>query len=91
MTCKDCIHYNACSSWCSTLERDESYKYCNNFKSTNDYAEVKHGYWMSYPSDAYMKCSVCGIEYLKLQMPKIVGYCPNPNCGTKMNGERSVE
>ena len=90
MTCKDCIHYNICSLWSTTdLEKDESYKYCyNNFKSIDDFVEVKHGYWMDYPSDAYVKCSVCGMEYLKSQMPKIVGYCPNPNCGARMDGER---
>jgi hypothetical protein len=54
---------------------------------TADVVEVKHGYWMDYPSDTYMKCSVCGREYLKSQMPKIVGYCPNPECGARMNGE----
>lgn len=53
-----------------------------------DVEEVKHGEWIEYPSDAYMKCYVCGIEYLKSGMPRIVGYCPNPNCGAKMDGER---
>ena len=51
-----------------------------------DVEEVRYGEWLSYPSDAYMKCSVCGMEYPKSRMPDVVGYCPNPNCGAKMNG-----
>jgi hypothetical protein len=61
--------------------------FCGKFKNKADYVKVKYGYWMDYPSDAYMKCSVCGREYLKSQMPKIVGYCPNPECGARMDGE----
>lgn len=53
---------------------------------TADVVEVQHGEWIKYPSDAYMKCSVCGMEYPKERMPNIVGYCPNPNCGAKMDG-----
>lgn len=53
---------------------------------TADVEEVRHGEWIKYPSDAYMKCSVCGMEYPKEKMPNIVGYCPNPNCGAKMDG-----
>lgn len=53
---------------------------------TADVVEVRHGEWIKYPSDAYMKCSVCGMEYPKEKMPNIVGYCPNPNCGAKMDG-----
>jgi hypothetical protein len=56
---------------------------------TVDVVEVKHGEWIKYPSDAYMKCSVCGMEYAKEKMPNIVGYCPNPNCGAKMDGGKA--
>ena len=52
-----------------------------------DVVPVRHGEWLPYPSDAYMKCSVCGMEYHKSRMPDVVGYCPNPNCGAKMDGE----
>ena len=48
---------------------------------------VPHGKWLAYPSDFYMKCSVCGMEYHKSRMPDVVGYCPNPNCGAKMDGK----
>lgn len=84
MTCKDCIHYNICSLWCSTLERDESYNYCNNFKSTDDYVAVKHGYWITlYQSDrgnSIYQCSNC--QRLEFRASE---YCPN--CGAKMDGE----
>lgn len=52
-----------------------------------DVVEVRHGEWLPYPSDAYMKCSICGMEYHKSRMPDVVGYCPNPNCGAKMDGK----
>ena len=42
------------------------------------------GRWEAYPSDAYMRCSVCKREYLKAKMPDEVGYCPNPHCGADM-------
>lgn len=47
-----------------------------------DVEKIKYGEWLSYPSDAYVKCSVCRMEYLKSQMPKVVDYCPH--CGSKM-------
>ena len=56
-----------------------------------DVVEVRHGEWLPYPSDAYMKCSVCGMEYHKSRMPDVVGYCPNPNCGAKMDGKGEGE
>ena len=34
---------------------------------------VRHGRWEAYPDDAHMKCSACGMEYLKENMPKVVG------------------
>ena len=54
-----------------------------------DIAPVIHGEWKPYPSDAYMKCSVCGMEYLKSKMPQVAGYCPN--CGARMDGGKSNE
>lgn len=52
-----------------------------------DVVEVRRGEWLPYPSDAYMKCSICGMEYHKSRMPDVVGYCPNPSCGAKMDGK----
>jgi hypothetical protein len=70
-------------------EKDYFTKFgCEDFINKFDYVEVRHGYWMDYPSEAHMKCSICDMEYHKSRMPKIVGYCPNPNCGAKMDGER---
>jgi hypothetical protein len=79
--CRLCFHYDVCYAVGRMTERAES---CA--KYTPDVVEVKHGEWVEYPSDAYMKCSVCGMEYAKEKMPNIVGYCPNPNCGAKMDG-----
>ena len=53
--------------------------------STTDVEPIVHGEWKPYPSDAYMKCSVCGMEYLKSKMPQVANYCPN--CGAKMDKE----
>lgn len=49
---------------------------------------VVHGQWLEYPTDLNMKCSVCGTEYLKAHMPCVVGWCPNPSCGAKMDGDK---
>lgn len=47
---------------------------------------VKHGRWEEYPSPLFLRCSVCKCEYEKSRMPlKHVGWCPNPNCGAKMD------
>ena len=73
-------------AWYNNADRDEIAEELLLQMPTADVVEVKHGEWISYPSDAYMKCSVCGMEYPKDKMPNIVGYCPNPNCGAKMDG-----
>ena len=78
-TCNQCLHRGLCNSH-GYIDADECFYYRNKY----DVVEVKHGEWLEYPSDAYMKCSVCGMEYIKLRMPHIVGYCPN--CGAKMDG-----
>lgn len=48
--------------------------------------EVVHGRWEAYPSDAFMRCSVCKREYQRIRMPQVVGWCPNPDCGARMDG-----
>lgn len=91
MTCKDCIHYAVCVVVQNLANKEEDYFTefgCEDFINKSDYAEVKHGYWMDYPSEAHMKCSICGMEYHKSRMPRIVGHCPNPDCGARMDGER---
>ena len=94
MTCKDCIHENVCSNLypqgllpCKS-DKYPADKFCLEFKNKADFVEVKHGYWIEYPSEAHMKCSICGMEYHKSRMPRITAYCPNPNCGARMDGER---
>lgn len=41
---------------------------------------VRHGMWEAYPSDGYMRCSNCRVEYLKMKIRW--SYCPH--CGAKM-------
>ena len=91
--CDGCYHVTACDRWVMhgfVLYDDyyDSYSVdgCPDYVSTADVVEVRHGEWLPYPSDAYMKCSICGMEYHKSRMPDVVGYCPNPNCGAKMDG-----
>lgn len=42
---------------------------------------VRHGMWEAYPSDGYMRCSNCRVEYLKMKI--LWSYCPH--CGAKMD------
>ena len=102
MTCKDCIHYEACVSfWFSDYEICNSYDECKKkhendktcvfFKSSKDVVEVRHGYWVhNEDHSAYESeyfCSVC----LADGASDIRGehYCYN--CGAKMDGERKAD
>lgn len=51
---------------------------------TLDVAPVVHGRWEEYPSDNYIRCSRCRIEFEKRKMQSTKNYCPN--CGAKMEG-----
>ena len=88
-SCNECIHNGVCGlqERCFDIELQLKEFGCDDFKPTADVVEVRHGEWLPYPSDAYMKCSICGMEYHKSRMPDVVGYCPNPNCGAKMDGK----
>ena len=60
-----------------------------------DVVEVKHGYWEEWWDDNYLsychKCSECGSYPLTKEETMhdevLSAYCPN--CGAKMDGERS--
>lgn len=87
--CVDCIHHKPCASLVNLFLGEETEFPFEAESNLCEHFEIpKHGEWIKYPSDAYMKCSVCGMEYEREKMPSIVGYCPNPNCGAKMDGER---
>lgn len=74
-TCEECDSSDMCEFWTEASVLYEA-----------GYRKQIEGEWLAYPDDAWMKCSVCGKEYLRSQMPHTVGYCPNPNCGAKMKG-----
>ena len=89
--CEKCIHYPICKADSPYMPDDfvDFFPHntdCVQFKPTADVVEVVRGKWLPYPSDAYMKCSVCGMEYYRSRMPDVVGWCPNPSCGAKMDG-----
>lgn len=87
------LHFNGCDYNCEICEYSNSDDSCIDYLEkcvadhliANGVVVQKQGEWLPYPSDMYMKCSVCGMEYPKSQMPLNVGYCPNPNCGAKMD------
>lgn len=65
-TCKDCVHYECCSTFESLAIRiilcgENADKRCGIFKNRADFAEVKHGYNATdmHPVDEFV-CSVCG-------------------------------
>lgn len=66
---------------------------CSSFKNKADVVEVKHGYWELKPSGHYSHvgsfCSVCGKKsgIGGNRENQLKPYCPN--CGAKMDGERS--
>lgn len=99
--CKDCVHFEACVSFwysdydcdCSSFEESKekhaNSKTCDYFKPTADVVEVRHGEWVSNELCGYkyaFYCSECGWVdgYPFNDRHK---YCPN--CGAKMDGERS--
>ena len=100
MTCKDCIHYDACGGFIpSDLDRDvfdyckkgkteeipDIDERCNSFKNKADFAEVKHGEWYLHP-DGSGTCSNCNrIQKSVWDFDNIQNYCPN--CGAKMDGK----
>ena len=89
-TCKECLHFEACSTIYEKAFREKPEKYtflsaCPLFKNKANYEEVKRGRWIWTEAgeedyEQYWVCSVCGgksyIEY---------SYCPN--CGARMDLE----
>ncbi len=80
MTCKDCIHYNACKftyieAFGSFPEEQFSQTGCAEFE------EVMVGHWEKYPHNSGIYCSLCK----KKRRYKDIhdNYCPN--CGAKMD------
>lgn len=55
-------------------------------KDANAVKWISVAEWEPYPSDMWMRCSNCKIEYQKTRMPMVSKYCPN--CGTRMKLEK---
>lgn len=79
-TCKDCLHEKVCV-WNAELEQACN-EDCSDFKNKADYAEVKHGEWITLEAEIGLySCSLCGHNILRAKC----NYCPN--CGAKMDGD----
>lgn len=78
--CGDCIHNAVCGI-------DGHIIKCEHFKNKADFAEVKHGWWVTRKSihnEEFYVCSVCGTAN-----DDIWRYCPN--CGAKMDGRKEKQ
>lgn len=87
-TCKECLHFEACSTIYEKAFREKPEKYtflsaCPLFKAKANYEEVKHGRWVYEKTHQGMKyvCSECS------EIPECFepNYCPN--CGARMDLE----
>lgn len=97
MTCKDCIYEKICDNLIAQglPWKDGKYpaeKFCDQFKNKADVVEVRHGHWIEHTVkpdwleddvEVFYNCSECGSSHWSIIPP----YCPN--CGAKMDSERS--
>ena len=96
-TCKDCVHYECCSTFESLAIRiilcgENADKRCGIFKNKADFAEVKHGEWIyhecvsSYEGTiSGYSCSICSafVDEDAFEADTFhKKYCGN--CGAKM-------
>ena len=97
MTCKNCIHFEACKNILEAVNPDYKGKnitvesVCEVFKNKSDYAKVKHGYWIYDAKDEYFFCSQCELSALNNYrgLSADSEYCPH--CGAKMDGKDDSE
>ena len=86
MTCKDCIHYEACKDMYDgskdEFDDDVTAEYCEFFKNKADFVEVKHGEWIY--NVKYYSCSICAGKRFNLLLGTDAEFCPY--CGAKMDG-----
>lgn len=88
--CEKCIHGDICVIQCGYDEGDErALTYCSEFKSKDDVTEVRHGEWKICSDGYYPYCSRCEYEpeLSTRYSNNLTPYCPN--CGAKMDGERT--
>ena len=102
MTCKDCIHYEACGGFIPTDLDQDVFDYCRKgiadeipnieercscFMDKADVVEVKHGEWISVDADVIFKCSICEAEIsTSWDYENENMFAYCPCCGAKMGG-----
>jgi len=102
-TCKECLHYEACSGFIPT-ERDKAVWHyvskgisdkipnieerCSTFCNKADVVEVKHGEWKLGKSGCMYFCSRCNYAAHPREQEEW-HFCPN--CGAKMYGKEGEE
>lgn len=82
-TCKDCLHFDVCEEWVLKVGNNPyiNANDCEHFKNKADYAEVKHGEWITLEAEIGLySCSLCEHKILRAEC----NYCPK--CGAKMDG-----
>lgn len=85
-SCKECLSELPCSTSLQKMYHNKAEK-CPFFKNKAEYAEVKHGRWLSVGFGEYW-CSVCdanGEDVLDKRGNPNWKHCPN--CGAKMDGK----
>lgn len=92
-TCKDCLHEKACVGMLEAMGYKVGTDYkgnadrCNTYTPKSQYAEVKHGEWVSIEGDVIFACSICDTNISTswdYEEPEMWKYCPH--CGAKMDG-----
>ena len=92
MTCKDCLHYEACKSLLEAMgytvdgDGENADKRCDTFADRSRYVVREKGEWRNNKDD-YPECDKCG--YMPQYDPMIddiyySDFCPN--CGADMTG-----
>lgn len=95
MTCKNCVHYEACLDWCRGFEEEPAK--CEHFKDKSkfiellsaDVAPVRHGQWIKADNGVcyWYECSLCHerTPFGRYKNEWFSNYCPN--CGARMDAE----
>lgn len=103
MTCKDCIHYEACHDMYYEEhatrhfdpEKHNAEKECGYFKDRSRFVELPHAEWVEDEDmygDPIYRCSNCNEHFvLEEGTPTDNCYFYCPNCGAKMDKQALKE
>ena len=103
MTCKDCIHYEACHDMYYEEhatrhfdpEKHNAEKECGYFKDRSRFVELSHAEWVEDEDmygDPIYRCSNCNEHFVLEEgnpTDNCYSYCPN--CGAKMDEQALKE